>query len=119
MNGNITFVARDSLLRVTPEVLNVSIGSDFELHPTYKYVKRSEDVYALGSVWNYYETENMYYSKSFFRKNSNYVSAFNAYVTTLGGGRSSRSLFDLDTRSKETRAAWIPNKTGIPQIGDM
>ena len=119
LNGTITFVARDSLLRVTPETLPTSIGPEYELHSTYKYIKGSDEVYALCSEWNYYEEENMHYYKSFFRKNSSYVSAFNAYVTPLGGGRSSRKLFDLDTRSKETRAVWSPNKTGIPQIGDM
>ena len=119
LEGTITFVARDSLVRVTPDVLDASIGTDYELHPTYQYIKQSEDIYTLGSIWNYYEEEDIYYSKSFFKKNNSYVSAFNAYVTTLGGGRSSRSVFDLDTRSKETRAAWQPNTTGIPQIGDM
>lgn len=119
LNGTITFVARDSVLRVTPDALDASIGPDYELHPTYQYIEQSEDIYTLGSIWNYYEEENMYYGKSFFRKNYNSVSAFNAYVTALGGGRSSRSVFDLDTRSKETRAAWQPNTTGIPQIGDM
>ena len=74
----------------------------------------------MTSVRTYYE-DNVYvnYDKSVFVKGQSNVEAFNAYVTTLGGGRSSRTLFDLDTRSKETRAAWIPNKTGIPQIGDM
>ena len=119
LDGTITFVAKDSVLRVTPEVLDASVGPDFEFHPTYSYVDVSSDVYALTSIWDYYEEDNAYYSKSFFRKDYSSVSAFNAYVTTLGGGRSSRSMFDLDTRSKETRAAWIPNKTGIPQIGDM
>lgn len=119
LDGTITFVARDSVLRVTPDVLDASIGSDYELHPTYQYIEQSEDIYTLGTIWDYYEEENMHYSKSFFRKNYNSVSAFNAYVTPLGGGRSSRSVFDLDTRSKETRAAWQPNTTGIPQIGDM
>lgn len=119
LEGTITFVARDSLVRVTPDVLDASIGTDYELHPTYQYIKQSEDIYTLSSIWNYYEEEDIYYSKSFFKKNNSYVSAFNAYVTTLGGGRSSRSVFDLDTRSKETRAAWQPNTTGIPQIGDM
>lgn len=119
LNGNITFVAKDSLVRVTPDIMDASIGSEYELHPTYQYIEQSENIYTLGTIWNYYEEENMHYSKSFFRKSYNYVSAFNAYVTTLGGGRSSRSVFDLDTRSKETRAAWQPNTTGIPQIGDM
>lgn len=119
LNGNITFVARDSLVRVTPDVMDASIGSEYELHPTYQYIEQSENIYTLGTIWNYYEEENVHYSKSFFKKNDSYVSAFNAYVTPLGGGRSSRSVFDLDTRSKETRAAWQPNTTGIPQIGDM
>ena len=68
---------------------------------------------------DYYEEENASYWKNFFKKNESVVYEFGAYVTPLGGGRSSRTLFELDTRSKETRAAWIPNKTGIPQIGDM
>ena len=119
LDGTITFVARDSVLRVTPDALDASIGPDYELHPTYQYIEQSEDIYTLGTIWDYYEEENIHYDKSFFKKNDNSVSAFNAYVTALGGGRSSRSVFDLNTRSKETRAAWQPNTTGIPQIGDM
>ena len=120
LNGTITFVARDSILHVTPNVLEVSVGPDFEFHPTFNRVNASTEVYALTSVRIYYE-DNVYvnYDKSVFVKGQSNVEAFNAYVTTLGGGRSTRTLFDLDTRSKETRAAWIPNKTGIPQIGDM
>lgn len=117
--GNVTFVGKNQMLTITPAVLEPSVGPEFELHPTYKYIEPSDDVYTLGHHWNYYEEENMHYYKSFFRKNSSSVQKFNAYVTTLGGGRSSRTLFDLDTRSKETRAAWQPNTTGIPQIGDM
>ena len=82
-------------------------------------VEQSSEVYVLTSIWDYYEDVNRYYDKSFFRKNDRNVHAFEAYVTPLGGGRSSRSVFDLNTRSKETRAAWQPNTTGIPQIGDM
>lgn len=119
LNGDITFVARDSVLRVTPETLNASVGPDYEFHPTYKMVEQSSEVYVLTSIWDYYEDVNRYYDKSFFRRNDRNVHAFEAYVTPLGGGRSSRSVFDLDTRSKETRVAWQPNKTGIPQIGDM
>lgn len=120
LNGTITFVARDSVLRVTPDELTPSVGPEFELHPTYRYVESSSDIYFLGTDWNYYEEEQMYYSKSFFKKNDwGDVRKFNAYVTTLGGGRSSRSKFDLDTRSKETRAVWQRNTSGIPQIGDM
>ena len=106
-------------MTVTPEEMEPSVGPEFELHPTYNYVERSEAVYTLGTRWNYYEEENMHYSKSFFIKNNGSVERFNAYVTTLGGGRSSRSLFGLDTRSKATRTSGQPNTTGIPQIGDM
>lgn len=120
LSGNITFIARDSVLRVTPVELQPSVGPEFELHPTYCDIYNSSDIYYLTTEWNYYEEEQMYYDKNFFKKyERGRVNKFNAYVTTLGGGRSSRTLFDLDTRSKETRAAWIPNKTGIPQIGDM
>lgn len=122
LNGYITFVARDSVLKVTPAVLEPSVGPDFELHPTYSYVAPTSEpsFYILSSEWGYYEDDQMYYNKSLFKKDQyTGVQKFNAYVTTLGGGRSSRSTFELDTRSKETRAVWTPNKTGIPQIGDM
>lgn len=121
LNGTITFVARDSVLRVTPSELTPSVGPEFELHPTYRYMNALSDIYVLSNDgWNYYEEEDMYYQKSFFKKSEwAEVYKFNAYVTTLGGGRSSRTMFDLDTRSKETRAAWQRNTTGIPQIGDM
>lgn len=117
--GTITFVGRDAVLTVTPDEMEPSVGPEFELHPTYNYVERSEAVYTLGTRWNFYEEENMHYGKSFFIKNNGSVERFNAYVTTLGGGRSSRSLFGLDTRSKATRTSGQPNTTGIPQIGDM
>lgn len=119
LSGTITFVGRDAVLTVTPEEMEPSVGPEFELHPTYNYVERSEAIYTLGPRWNYYEEEDMHYSKSFFIKNYDSVDRFNAYVTTLGGGRSSRSLFGLDTRSKATRTSGQPNTTGIPQIGDM
>ena len=117
LNGNITFIARDSVLRVTPAQLEPSIGPEFEFHPTYRTVESSSETYGLTGQWGYHDSQ-IYYRKNFFAKNEE-VYKFNAFVTALGGGRSSRSLFDLDTRSKETRASWIPNKTGIPQIGDM
>lgn len=117
--GNVTFVARNQVLTVTPTNLEPSVGPEFELHPTFKYVDRSDEVYALSYQHGYYEEENMWYYKSFFFKNRADVRKFNAYATPLDGGRSSRSSFGLDTRSKETRASYLPNKTGVPQIGDM
>ena len=117
LNGTITFTAKNVTIKKTPDTLQPSVGPDFDFHPTYKFVKQALYVYALQSLHDYYD--NMWYGKNFFIRSSGGVYPFNAYVTAPGGGRSSRSTYDIDTRSKETRAKYSPNNTGIPQIGDM
>ena len=117
LNGTITFSAKNVTIKKTPDTLQPSVGPDFDFHPTYKFVKKALYVYALQSQYGSYD--NMWYSKNFFTRSSSDIAAFNAYVTAPGGGRSSRSTYDIDTRSKESRAKYSPNNTGIPQIGDM
>ena len=117
LNGTITFTAKNVTLAKTPKVLDSTVGPDFEFHPSYEYKKKALYIYTLFSKWDNYD--NMWYGKSFFTRSASDVYPFNAYVTAPGGGRSSRSDFDLDTRSSETRALYAPNNTGVPQIGDM
>lgn len=117
LNGTITFTAKNVTIAKTPEVLEPSVGPDFELHPSYNYIKKALYIYTLQSQWNNYD--GSYYNKSFFTRSASDVYPFNAYVTALGGGRSAQSTFDLDARSSASRAPYRPNKTGIPQIGDM
>ena len=118
LGGNITFTAKNVTIGKTPEVLEASVGPKFELHPSYNFIKKSLSIYTLGSKHGNYD--NMWYSKSFFMRSADDVRAFNAYATALGGGRSSRAEFDLDTRSEATRGVpYKPNTSGIPQIGDM
>lgn len=106
LNGTITFTAKNVTLAKTPDELEPSVGPDFEFHPTYDYVKKALYVYALQD------------SRTFARCAAD-IYPFEAYVTAIGGGRSSRTSFEIDGRSKNTRSADQPNKTGIPQIGDM
>ena len=118
LNGTITFKAKDVTLAKTPEDLEPSYGPDFDFYPTYNYVKKALRVYALQSKHGNYG--NMWYNKNFFTRSASDIYPFNAYVTAKGGGRSSRTEFDLDTRSSATRGVpYKPNTTGIPQIGDM
>ena len=118
LNGTITFKGKNVTLAVTPDELEGSVGPDFEFHPTYSKVKKTLRVYALQSQWGTYN--DMWYNKNFFIRSSSDIYPFNAYVTALGGGRSSRTEFDLDTRSSATRGVpYKPNTTGVPQIGDM
>ena len=119
LNGTITFTAKNVTIKKTPDTLQPSVGPDFDFYPTYKYVNKALYVYALSSQYIYDNQIERYYNKNCFARSSNDVAAFNAYVTSPGGGRSSRSTYDIDTRSKESRAKYSPNNTGIPQIGDM
>lgn len=115
LNGDITFSADSVYVEVTPDELTASIGPNFELHPSYAKTAKSAGVYSLNS--DTYISGHDY--GSVFVRSLDDVYTFEAYVTTLGGGRSSRSLFGTDTHSKATRAAGQRNTTGIPQIGDM
>ncbi len=117
LDGVITFTAKNVTIKKTPDTLQPSVGPDFDFHPTYQYVKKALYVYSLESQWDYYNNKGC--EMNYFARSRSDVHAFNAYVTAPGGGRSSRSTYDIDTRSKETRAKYSPNNTGIPQIGDM
>ena len=115
LNGDITFSADSVYIEITPETLEYSVGPDFELHPCYEKTAKAANVYSLNSE----AYVSGYDYGSVFVRSLDDVYTFEAYVTTLGGGRSARSLFGTTTQSKNTRAANKPNKTGIPQIGDM
>ena len=112
LDGTITFTAKNVTLGKTPDVLEPSVGPDFDFYPTYSFVKKALRIYALQSdSWG---------GLSRFTRSAGDIYPFNAYVTAKGGGRSSRTEFDLDTRSSATRGVpYKPNTTGIPQIGDM
>jgi len=118
LNGTIVFEADSVEFGVTPDTLLASVGPDFEFQPTYQKLEKAVGVYALDIDTRSY-VNNYYTSGTAFTRNSEPVYTFEAYVKTLGGGRSSRSTFEIDGRSKNTRSADQPNKTGIPQIGDM
>lgn len=115
LNGDVTFSADSVYIEVTPDALTASIGPNFELHPCYAKTAKSAGVYSLNA--DAYVSGYDY--GSVFVRSLDDVYTFEAYVTTLGGGRSSRSLFGTDTHSKATRSADQRNTTGIPQIGDM
>lgn len=111
--GKIIFSAEDVELGATPEVLEASAGPDYVLQPTYQYVQAGPQVYALN--YNYWI--DGYENGGVFARSSSDVYAFEAYV--VPNGRSARSVFEMGTRSSATRTPYTPNKTGIPQIGDM
>lgn len=113
LNGKITFSAENVDLAATPETLTASDGPSFSLQPTYQMVDRGLTAYTLNID---YWIDGYEYGSVFVRNISD-TYAFEAYVTTAG--RSARSLYDIDTKSKASRTPYQPNKTGIPQIGDM
>ena len=113
LTGKIFFSAENVDLPATPETLSASEGPSYSLQPTYHFVESGPQIYALNvTYWI-----NGYDYGSVFARSSSNVYAFEAYV--VPNGRSSRSLFEMSTRSSATRTPYTPNKTGIPQIGDM
>lgn len=114
LNGKITFSAENVELAATPETLTASDGPTFSLQPTYQKVDRGLTAYTLNTD---YWIDGYEYGSVFVRNISD-TYAFEAYVTTAG--RSARSVFEMDTKSKATtRVPYRPNTTGIPQVGDM
>lgn len=118
LNGTIVFEAKNVEFGITPDTLKASVGPDFEFQPTYQKRDKAVGVYALNIDTRTY-VDNVYTNGTAFTRNSEAVYTFEAFVKTLGGGRSSRTAFDIDGRSKHTRAIGQRNNTGIPQIGDM
>lgn len=118
--GKIIFSAENVTLKSTFDettqaemIYPASEGPEYDLQPTYNYVKHGPLIYALNVT---YRINNYYYGSVFARSSSD-VYAFEAYVKP--GGRLARSAFGIDTSSSNTRSAKEKNTTGIPQIGDM
>lgn len=112
LNGWVTFSGEN--VNVPAEVAKPEAvsGPDFSLQPTYEPVEQSNSIYSLNV-----REGGGYNVGSIFVRGGGYVRAFEAYAVV--GGRSTRSLIDLDCTSKNTRSVGEPNNTGIPQIGDM
>ena len=113
LNGKIIFSAENVELAATTEKLTPSVGPEYSLQPTYKFVERGVDIYALNVDYGV----DGYRDGSIFVRNTSNVYAFEAYATLAG--RAARSAFDVNTNSKASRTPYTPNNTGIPQIGDM
>ena len=113
LTGKIFFSAENVDIAATPDVLEASVGPDYSLQPTYDYVQAAPQVYALNVNYGI----DGYHNGGVFARSSSDVYAFEAYV--VPNGRSARSVFEMGTRSSATRTPYTPNKTGIPQIGDM
>lgn len=118
--GKIIFSAENVILESTidettneDKVYDASVGPEYDLQPTYNYVKHGPLIYALNVT---YRINNHHYGSLFARSSSD-VYAFEAYVKP--GGRLARSAYGIDTSSSNTRSAKEKNTTGIPQIGDM
>ena len=118
--GKIIFSAENVTLKSTFDettqaemIYPASEGPEYDLQPTYNYVKHGPLIYALNVT---YRINNHHYGSLFARSSSD-VYAFEAYV--YPGGRLARSAFGIDTSSSNTRSAKEKNTTGIPQIGDM
>ena len=116
LNGKICFSAENVQIGVTPETLDATVGPEYEFQPIYHTEAKAAGVYALNV--DYTESGVEYYGSAFIRSSSD-VRPYEAYVKTLGGNRSARSVFSVDTRSSASRMSWQRNTTGIPQIGDM
>ncbi len=112
--GNVTFTGENVNVEVTPATLPADEGPEYDLQPTFRYVKRSGLVYAL----NYnYSIRNHEFGSVFARSSDN-IYPYEAYVKPKAGG-DTRALYEIDTRSANTRSADQKNTTGIPAIGDM
>lgn len=113
LNGKIIFSAENVELAATTEKLTPSVGPEYSLQPTYNFVERGVDIYALNVDYGV----DGYHHGSIFVRNTSNVYAFEAYATLAG--RAARSAFDVNTNSKASRTPYTPNNTGIPKIGDM
>lgn len=112
LNGWVTFAGENVEIPETAAQLAAVNGPDFSLQPTYVPVEQSNSIYSLNV-----RDGGGYNTGSIFMRGGGSVRAFEAYA--IVGGRSTRSLIDLDCTSKNTRSAGAPNNSGIPQIGDM
>lgn len=112
LNGWVTFAGENVEI---PEAVSQPAavqGPNFSLQPTYASVEQSNSIYSLNV------RDGLGYNQGgYFMRGGGYVRAFEAYAVV--GGRSVQKLIDLDCSSRNTRSADAPNKTGIPQIGDM
>lgn len=112
LNGWVTFVGTNVTIGQAVQNPVAVEGPDFSLQPTYEPVKQSNSIYSLN-VRNGFGYEN----GSIFVRGGGDVRAFEAYAVI--GGRSVKSLVEMDCSSDNTRTANETNKTGVPQIGDM
>lgn len=112
LNGWVTFSGENVNVPAEAAKPEAVSGPDFSLQPTYLPVEESNSIYSLNV-----RDGRGYNQGSAFIRGGGDVRAFEAYAVV--GGRSTRSLIDLDCTSKNTRSAGAPNNSGIPQIGDM
>lgn len=112
LNGWVTFSGENVNVPAEAAKPEAVSGPDFSLQPTYFPVEESNSIYSLNV-----RDGGGYNQGSAFIRGGGDVRAFEAYAVV--GGRSTRSLIDLDCTSKNTRSAGAPNNSGIPQIGDM
>lgn len=116
LNGTVTFSAENVTIEATaPTTLATAEGPGYYLHPTYDYVPKSGQVYALNIDYGITD----YYNGSVFARLSSNVYPFEVYATTGSTVADTRNYLGIDPSSAATRsAAGKVNKTGIPQIGD-
>ena len=112
LNGWVTFVGSNVTIEASSEQPSAVDGPDFSLQPTYEPIEMSNSIYSLNVRDGF-----GYDQGSIFIRGGGDVRAFEAYAVV--GGRSVKSLIDMDCSSDNTRSVTIPNNTGIPQIGDM
>ncbi len=112
LSGWVTFVGSNVTIEASSEQPSAVDGPDFSLQPTYEPIEMSNSIYSLNVRDGF-----GYDQGSIFIRGGGDVRAFEAYAVV--GGRSVKSLIDMDCSSDNTRSVTIPNNTGIPQIGDM
>lgn len=112
LNGWVTFTGENVTISESVSQPTAVQGPEFSLQPTYEPVKQSNSIYSLNV-----RDGGGYNNGSAFMRGGGDVRAFEAYAVV--GGRSIRSLIDVDCSSSNTTRSNQKNTTGIPQIGDM
>jgi hypothetical protein len=91
LNGTVTFSAENVEFNGKEWTPIESVGPIYSIHPTYKTINRSKDVYVLNS--NYYVKN--YYNGHVFVHSAMDVAPFEAYVKLNDGGTSMRSVLPM------------------------
>jgi hypothetical protein len=120
IQGKVVFEADSVVLQATDSIeLKPCVGPDFTLYPTYSYVKKAGNIYALNTDGTFSDVTQ---PGSAFVRSYQAVYPFEAYVmgTTSMRGTISLSGTRAAVRGATAMTRGLTNgKRGIPQIDDM